>query len=82
MKPESTVKYYPIDVGKELPAELESDIKNFLEYINSPGDHLSEDCYRTEINCTINWCIREGKLDEATCQKLKEYYVHRGIYKQ
>jgi len=82
MKPESTVKYYPIDVGKELPAELEADIEKFLAYINGPGDHLSEDCYRTEINCTINWCIRERKLDEETCQRLKDYYVHRGIYKK
>jgi len=81
MKTESTVIYHRLDVGRELPSELESDIQNFLDYINSPGDHLSEDCYRTEINCSINWCLREKKLDEATCQKLKEYYVHRGIYK-
>ena len=81
MKTKSTVIYHRLDVGRELPSELESDIQNFLDYINSPGDHLSEDCYRTEINCSINWCLREKKLDEATCQKLKEYYVHRGIYK-
>ncbi|MCR5206251.1 MAG: hypothetical protein K6E47_14575 [Lachnospiraceae bacterium] len=81
MKIEDDVKYQPLDVGTKLPSELEVDIKNFLEYINGPGDHLSEDCYRTEINCSINWCLREKKLDEATCQKLKEYYVHKGIYK-
>ena len=81
MKTESTVIYHRLDVGRELPSELESDIQNFLDYINSPGDHLSEDCYRTEINCSINWCLREKKLDEATCQRLKDYYVHRGIYK-
>ena len=59
MKTESTVIYHRLDVGRELPSELESDIQNFLDYINSPGDHLKEDCYRTEINCSINWCLRE-----------------------
>ena len=74
-------KYKALDIKVKLPPELEDDITNFLNYLNEDGDHLSEDYYRTEINCTLNWCIREKKLDDETIQKLKAYYVFEGIYK-
>lgn len=75
-------RYKPLYIGVELPAELEEDIQKFLDYINGPGKHTSEDGYRADIYFTINWCIRENKLDRETCDTLKNYYVYEGIYKQ
>ena len=40
--------------------------------------HTLEDCYRTEIDCELRWCLREKKLSYEQYTMLKERYVYNG----
>ena len=73
-------KYLPLKIDFEIPEDLQNDIDNFLHCINYNNKSL-EDCYRTEIQCTLNWCYREKLLTDDQIHLLREYYQWGGIYK-
>ena len=60
--------------------DLYSLIRDFVDYLNTTDNGLSEDCYRTEIDCEINWEKTHDILSEEDADVLKEYYVFGGIY--
>ncbi len=74
------VPYKKLNISYPIPEELEKAIDDFMICINE-RDGDCENCYRTEIDCEIRFCIRERILSDDQCQELKDYYVHRGIYK-
>ena len=80
VKPEKR-PYKPLEVDFEIPKDIIVDIDRFIEYLNTGLNDLSEDCYRTEIDCDINWCKTHNELTPEQAGLLKQYYVHGGIYK-
>ena len=71
--------YEPLKIDFEIPEELQYDIDRFLDHLNN-GDGKLEDCYRTEIQCALNWCVRERLLSDEQITLLRDYYQHKGIY--
>ena len=70
----------PLELDFEVPQSLQRDIDDFLEYLRTDDTQSLEDCYRTEIDCELRWCLREAKISREQYQLLKDYYVHKGIY--
>lgn len=71
--------YVKIECGK-LPQELEENIDNYVNALNSEILTLSEsEMYRMEILTELNYCIRENLLPLDTIRELKNYYVKEGI---
>ena len=65
----------------ELPEDVQNSIDCFLEYLNTSTDGGTvEDCYRAELDSDINWYTNTGNIDLETSKRLKDYYVHGGIY--
>lgn len=78
----SVLKYQKLDISFDIPEELEHDIDEYIKYLNDvegEGIGVTDDCYRTEILCTLNWCLRESILDGEQIKQLKDYYVWCGI---
>lgn len=73
--------YKKLDIDFEIPEDLERGIDNFMECINYKNKEL-EDCYRTEIQCSLKWCCREKLLTEKQIQLLREYYQFGEIYEK
>ena len=74
------MKYKKLELPIQLPKELEHDIDNYVDYINSDIARLSEDCYQCEIISSLKWCKRESLLDDEVISQLKQYYIRGGIY--
>lgn len=71
--------YVKIKCGK-LPKELEENIDNYVNALNSEILTLSEsEMYRMEILTELNFCKRENLLSSDTIYELKNYYVKGGI---
>ena len=70
--------YEKLEIPFDLPEELENAIDTFLNHINYEYG-MSEDCYRSEIHFWLKDLY--GKISEEDYEKLKNYYVHGGIYK-
>ena len=70
--------YEKLKIPFDLPEELENAIDTFLNHINYENG-MSEDCYRSEIHFWLKDLY--GKISEKDYEKLKNYYVHSGIYK-
>lgn len=41
---------------------------------------LTEDCYRTEIDCCVKHAKRMGKISDEQYDAVKSYYVYGGIH--
>ncbi len=72
--------YKALDIDFAIPEDLQDSIDKFLKYLNTDETGLTEDCYRTEIDCDINHCASDGMISGEQVKILKEYYVWRGIY--
>lgn len=63
-----------------LPEELEENIDNYVNALNSGPLSLSEsEMYRMEILTELNYCKRENLLPLDTISELRKYYVKEGI---
>lgn len=72
--------YKALDVPK-LPEDVQNSIDRFLEYLNTTDSGLDEDIYRAELDSDINWYTTYAhEIDPEVSKRLKEYYVHGGIY--
>lgn len=74
------MKYKPLSIDYEIPVDLQEEIDNYIDNLNNDNGS-SEDCYRTEIMCILNWCYREGILPDDKIAELREYYQNKGILK-
>lgn len=72
--------FKPFDVSYELPKDLQDDIDDYLRYLNTTDSFSNEDCYRTYIDCDLNWALTHQLLSESEISELREYYVKGGIY--
>lgn len=63
-----------------LPEDVQHTIDRFLHYLNTTDSGLDEDIYRAELDSDINWYTNVGDIDRETSKRLKDYYVHGGIY--
>lgn len=70
--------YKQTDLAFCLPEGLQRAIDEYSDYMNSNKSHTLEDCYRTEIDCELRWCLREKKLSYEQYTMLKERYVYNG----
>ena len=71
------MEYKPLKTNFEIPPLIENDIEKFLAYLND-GGFMSEDCYRTEIDCDLKLFYNEMKPEHI--QMLRDYYVRGGMY--
>ncbi|MBQ7487456.1 MAG: hypothetical protein IJT77_08185 [Clostridia bacterium] len=74
------IKYEPLKIDYEIPEELQIEIDHYIDNLNNDNGS-SEDCYRMEIMCILNWCYRERILTNEQIDELREYYQHKGILK-
>ena len=70
--------YEKLKIPFDLPEELENAIDTFLNHINYENG-MSEDCDGRDIHFWLKDLY--GKISEKDYEKLKNYYVHSGIYK-
>lgn len=73
-----------LKVDYDIPNEVQEDIDRLVDWLNDEQRTETEilyldDCLRTELNCDLNWCLRERILPEQCIRELKEYYVYQGI---
>ena len=76
--------YEKLKLEFDIPDFIEEDIDKIMNYINveNPKRPEDSDCLRTELNCDINYCIRENILTREHAEILKDYYVHGEVYKK
>ena len=71
-------RFHRLKIDYELSEALNNAIDDLLGELNE-SDGMSEDCYRTEIDCWIKDYRRH--LTEDQYAELRNYYVLGGIYK-
>ena len=69
--------YTKLENSPTLPSELMIAIDTFMHHINFESG-TSEDCLRSEIDFWLK--DAKPKLKDEDYEKLKDYYVHGGIY--
>ena len=72
--------YRKLELDFPIPKELSDAINEMVDFVNFQRDCSAEDAYRTEIDCILRY-YRKRFLPEQMAL-LKDYYVHRGIYKE
>jgi hypothetical protein len=56
--------YSELNIDFTIPEDVQTGINKLLNYLNSGKDPLLSDCERTELNCELNWCLREKIMTE------------------
>lgn len=74
--------YKPLPISYPLPDYVQDSIHALLDYLNTPGDHTSDDIYRTEVQLALRDAYASGKITERAWEELKDYYVWKGYDKQ
>jgi len=74
--------YKPLTVSYPLPDYVQDAIAALLDYLNAPGDHTSDDIYRTEVQLALRDAYASRKITERAWEELKDYYVWKGYDKR
>ena len=79
--PKKPRPYKKLFLSFPILEELDDEIDALMNHIRI-GNGMSEDCYRSEIEAILKYCLRSHHLTTEQYEMLKSYYVNGGLYEE